>query len=193
MINELIDQIGGRERLEQYAFDKHMCNINEEIRLMARALLAVLDAQEKPAGTVTAYTINGVVVNRCKLSIGDKVYTTPPAASVPGGLAAAVNLLLDSDGSRGTFSAIRRGNALAEVERLLAAAPASSVTYALCEAVNAIYFNDSSDYLSALWSVVRALSPETADLFARDERAAFERVNANIKHAASPAPGGDGG
>lgn len=50
--------------------------------------------------------------------------TTPPAASVPDGLAAAVNRLLDSDGSRGSFSAIRRGDALAEVERLLAAAPA---------------------------------------------------------------------
>ncbi len=47
-----------------------------------------------------------------------------PAASVPCDLATAVNLLLDSDGSRGTFSAIRRGDALAEVERLLAAAPA---------------------------------------------------------------------
>lgn len=52
------------------------------------------------------------------------IYTTPPAASGPNDLATAVNLLLDSDGSRGTFSAIRRGDALAEVERLLAAAPA---------------------------------------------------------------------
>ena len=50
--------------------------------------------------------------------------TTPPVASAPDGLAAAVNRLLDSDGSRGTFSAIRRGDALAEVERLLATAPA---------------------------------------------------------------------
>lgn len=52
------------------------------------------------------------------------VYTTPPAASVPDGLVAAVNRLLDSDGSRGTFSAIRRSDALKDVERLLAAAPA---------------------------------------------------------------------
>ncbi|MBN1085775.1 hypothetical protein JNO12_13780 [Erwinia aphidicola] len=52
------------------------------------------------------------------------VYLAPPAASAPDGLAAAVNQLLDSDGSRGTFSAIRRGDALAEVERLLATAPA---------------------------------------------------------------------
>lgn len=49
---------------------------------------------------------------------------TPPASSVPEGLAAAVNRLLDSDGSRGKFSAIRCGDALEEVERLLAAAPA---------------------------------------------------------------------
>lgn len=50
--------------------------------------------------------------------------TTPPADSAPDGLAAAVDRLLDTDGSRGRFSAIRRGDALAEVERLLAAAPA---------------------------------------------------------------------
>ncbi|WP_220676503.1 hypothetical protein [Klebsiella pasteurii] len=39
------------------------------------------------------------------------------------GLIAAVNRLLDSDGSRGCYSAIRCGNARFEVERLLAAAP----------------------------------------------------------------------
>lgn len=39
------------------------------------------------------------------------------------GLIAAVNRLLDSDGSRGCYSAIRCHDARAEVERLLAAAP----------------------------------------------------------------------
>lgn len=161
MINELIEQIGGRERLESivYAMGAEPCDSDPildsvthgDIGKMARALLSVLNA--KPI----AYTHHsGQVVTReeccddkvfsicCKVET--PLYTTPPAASVP---------------------------------------------YALREAVNAIYFNDSSDYLSALWSVVRALSPETADLFARDERAAFERVNANIEHAAAPAPGGD--
>ncbi|MCZ0063369.1 hypothetical protein [Klebsiella michiganensis] len=42
---------------------------------------------------------------------------------IPEGLIAAVNRLLDSDGSRGCYSAIRCGNARFEVERLLAAAP----------------------------------------------------------------------
>lgn len=41
---------------------------------------------------------------------------------IPEGLIAAVNRLLDSDGSRGCYSAIRCGNARFEVERLLAAA-----------------------------------------------------------------------
>lgn len=41
---------------------------------------------------------------------------------IPAGLIAAVNRLLDSDGSRGCYSAIRCHEARAEVERLLAAA-----------------------------------------------------------------------
>ncbi|EOF4705852.1 hypothetical protein ACKWWX_004305 [Klebsiella oxytoca] len=42
---------------------------------------------------------------------------------IPDGLIAAVNRLLDSDGSRGCYSAIRCYDAREEVERLLAAAP----------------------------------------------------------------------
>ena len=42
---------------------------------------------------------------------------------IPDGLIAAVNRLLDNDGSRGCYSAIRCHDARAEVERLLAAAP----------------------------------------------------------------------
>lgn len=45
---------------------------------------------------------------------------------------------------------------------------------ALSEAVAAIYFTDSTDYLPALFSVVRALSPETAELLVIDEKAAFD-------------------
>lgn len=65
----------------------------------------------------------GYCVRNSRMELLENLLTTPPADSVPDGLAAAVNRLLDSDGSRGTFSAIRRGDALAEVERLLAAAP----------------------------------------------------------------------
>lgn len=42
---------------------------------------------------------------------------------ITGGLIAAVNRLLDSDGSRGCYSAIQCGDAHDEIERLLAAAP----------------------------------------------------------------------
>lgn len=44
----------------------------------------------------------------------------PPAPAVPDNLAAAVNRLLDCDGTRGHFSAIRCSDAREEVERLLA-------------------------------------------------------------------------
>lgn len=46
-----------------------------------------------------------------------------PAPVVPDSLIAAVNRLLDSDGSRGCYSAIQCGDAHDEIERLLAAAP----------------------------------------------------------------------
>lgn len=45
-----------------------------------------------------------------------------PAPVVPDGLIAAVNRLLDSDGSRGCYSATQCGDAHDEIERLLAAA-----------------------------------------------------------------------
>lgn len=53
MINELIEQIGGRERLKEisYRIDMygHGAGYNpDEVGVMARALLAVLDAREKP-------------------------------------------------------------------------------------------------------------------------------------------------
>ncbi len=40
---------------------------------------------------------------------------------------------------------------------------------ALKAAVAAIYLADSSDYLSALWSIVRVLSPDMAKLLEQDE------------------------
>lgn len=48
---------------------------------------------------------------------------------------------------------------------------------ALREAVTVIYLTDSSDYLPALWTVVRALNPKIADLLERDSFAAAEAVN----------------
>ena len=46
-----------RERLEQYAFDDRMCNVNGEIREMARLLLAA-EAQEPVAWTTGSYVQN---------------------------------------------------------------------------------------------------------------------------------------
>ncbi|ELP0296222.1 TPA: hypothetical protein OUF01_000755 [Klebsiella michiganensis] len=51
------------------------------------------------------------------------LYRHAQQSVVPDGLIAAVNRLLDSDGSRGCYSAIRCHDAREEVERLLAAAP----------------------------------------------------------------------
>ena len=50
------------------------------------------------------------------------------------------------------------------------------VSRALTEAVAAIYFDDSSDYKSALWAVVEDLGgPEAVDLLLRDKRAAYKK------------------
>ena len=126
-MKELIEQIGGRERLLQII---ELCgDHNPEVATLARIALAVLDA--KPV--IYEAEINGVMSSVTKRHYDDckrfgvpvrELYTTPAAASATDGLAAAVNRLLDTDGSRGRFSAIRRGDALAEVERLLASAPA---------------------------------------------------------------------
>ena len=48
---------------------------------------------------------------------------------------------------------------------------------ALAAAVAAIYFGDSSDYLSALHEVVSALDPVMAKLLETNERAAFEATH----------------
>lgn len=45
---------------------------------------------------------------------------------------------------------------------------------ALQKAVAALYFADSSDYKTALWGVVRALSPDMAKLLEQDEAKAFQ-------------------
>lgn len=135
MINELIEQIGGRERLEEIAADGFLKH--GESKLMACALLAVLNAKPfaaigdemleemrngRKTGRIWSLSQLGGMEPDCLDAL--YVYLAPPAASVPDGLTAAVNRLLDVDGSRGTFSAIRRSDALAEVERLLVASTA---------------------------------------------------------------------
>lgn len=109
-INELIEQIGGRKRLEEISkFHSGMVfpPSHDEIELMARALLSVLDAQEKPFmyaiadcngeayfdeicvdsdGGLLSDVVDSLNDSSEKVDIGYSVvplYTIPPAASVP--------------------------------------------------------------------------------------------------------------
>jgi hypothetical protein len=53
---------------------------------------------------------------------------------------------------------------------------------ALAAAVAAIYFDDNSDYLSALWSVVRTLGgEEAATLLDTDEQAAYKKYCGSVE------------
>ena len=70
-----------RERIEQYANDPRMCNVNEEIRTMARMLLAGLDSEP---GEYLTHVIDdgfGEFSDRMNFSlpVGTKLYTAPPA------------------------------------------------------------------------------------------------------------------
>lgn len=54
----------------------------------------------------------------------------------------------------------------------------SDIHKALDAAVAALYFSDSSDYKSALYSVMRSLSPDIASLFESSESDAFNFTSA---------------
>jgi hypothetical protein len=51
-----------------------------------------------------------------------------------------------------------------------------NVDKAVYAAVSTIYFADNSDYLSALWEVVKCLNPDLADLLEEDELAAYRKA-----------------
>lgn len=93
MINELIEQIGGRARLDALIDDEDCRVTVAEQELLAQIALAVLDA--KPVGTVSIvhdlYSIPRryiATVNMrpdlvlSEMRDGDNLYTAPPA---PGG------------------------------------------------------------------------------------------------------------
>lgn len=96
-INELIEQIGGRERLEAivYAMGAEPCDADPildsvthgDIGKMARALLAVLDAQSKPALVLRPFGYDGETFRKSDIDHHAAVvyYTAPPAASVHDG------------------------------------------------------------------------------------------------------------
>ncbi|MDH0342875.1 hypothetical protein [Chromobacterium haemolyticum] len=66
---------------------------------------------------------------------------------------------------------ILTGPAPAQVEQQVPAPLATA--RAIEAAAAAIYLADSSDYLGAMWTVLRWLSPDIAALMEKDERAAW--------------------
>lgn len=117
-----------RDRLQEIAEDgflKH--GESKELARMALAAMesepvATLDVQSRrPDGNKFA-----LVFSSAAHKLPDDVYFLYRHAQqpvVPDSLIAAVNRLLDSDGSRGCYSAIQCGDAHDEIERMLAAAP----------------------------------------------------------------------
>lgn len=61
--------------------------------------------------------------------------------------------------------------------------PEASIAEAVKASVAAIYFADSSDYRSALWTVVRVLSPDLYDTLGKDEQSAYELAVARLAAA----------
>jgi len=88
MINKLIEQIGGRERLE--FLSEYRPNVVKgqvtfrEVKLMASALLAVLDAQNKTALVLRPFGYDGETFRKSDIDHHSAVvyYPAPPAASV---------------------------------------------------------------------------------------------------------------
>lgn len=71
-----------RERLEQYAYDKHMCNINDEIREMARIVLASLEAE--PVGYFRRYDPDAeTLISQCSKNADDSFPLYTHAQSKP--------------------------------------------------------------------------------------------------------------
>ncbi len=118
-----------RERLQEIAEDGFLKH--GESKELARIALAAMDSEPVAwivhARTGDQLTTDGGYVANAEGILG--LHSTPlyrhaqPVRVVPDSLIAAVNRLLDSDGSRGCYSAIQCGDAHDEIERMLAAAP----------------------------------------------------------------------
>jgi hypothetical protein len=120
---------------------------------------------------------------------GRPCQTKQPAARVPDGC-----VVVDRGALNMVISALRRDaeqgkSVRGEMADALSAAPSQrvpdGVPTAVREAVAAIYFEDGADYIRALWSVVRALSPTIAKLLEDDAQAAFDMAEAMLSAAPS--------
>ena len=98
--------------------DHQIRELVNELRDIAIEYQGTQQLRERIARTVSTAMLQGAE------SAESRSGNTPV---IPDGLIAAVNRLLDSDGSRGCYSALRCYDAHAEVERLLSAAPQQEV------------------------------------------------------------------
>jgi len=102
------------------------------LRLAEIAMAALMTPEQEPVADVVAWSSPSeertcdIRWRRHDVKPGP-LYTAPPVLVVQDEVRDAINRLLDSDGSRGTFSAVRSYDAREELERLLAAAPQQEV------------------------------------------------------------------
>ncbi len=90
--------------------------------------------------------------------------------------------------SRDTLEVIRGclRQAESEIDQMKAqSVERGAVSRALHEAVSAIYFDDSSDFGSALWAVVRHLAPELIEELESDPSAVWHKTEALAEQESS--------
>lgn len=81
----------------------------------------------------------------------------------------------DEQGARSSW--LRRGRGAPAGKDSETAVHHPGCKAALVHAVDAIYFNDSSDYLSAPWGVVQEINPAVVQLLQSKPREAYQLVN----------------
>lgn len=98
------------------------------LRLAEIAMAALMTPEQEPVADVVVWSSPSeertcdIRWRRHDVKPGP-LYTAPPVLVVQDVVRDAINSLLDSDGSRGTFNAMRSYDAREELERLLSAAP----------------------------------------------------------------------
>ncbi|EDC8080760.1 hypothetical protein BKC65_02165 [Salmonella enterica subsp. enterica serovar Agona] len=92
-------------------------------------------------------------------------------------------VLCGDSNKQAALSFLNACRAAMQAEHVTTATVPDGAREALSEAVAAIYFTDSSDYLLALFAVVKALSPETLELLLSNAKAAYDAT----RIAAAPA------